>query len=526
MKSELWTYKCGRPPFRVVAYERADRGGAIYVRYSHPERTGKDRRLRCALAGAPVIRNARGALITRAVQALEVLVSEFQIKLARGEHTDDVENDTDAEFDTYASADRPLTITDGFTEALDLNGSGMYSMKKPRWEEVRRARRRIERILGPHAVWADLKPRDANKIWRTLASEYKRAIDADPQSRPCGFRQTEVTVDTLFVVAKWLREQKRIPAEALPRIENWRQDLKDEWQEQTGEIIGEDAQPRHTRDEVAAIFQVGLRHPEADPRFVALFELGGEQRLGQVVRVTRRHLSLIPPTGGEAHGLLGVLQVPPCGKKKTSPIGLTASSLEVVQRALSGYLSHLEAAYQANEIRDYPLFPAGRLRKGRVPVRDHLQPLSRTAALEMFHKVERLSGIEPIQGRGWYGVRRGATDFAEDIEKDERVLNSLSGHTDSATRRKRHQAQHRPEVLAQAARLRDQLRLSPAETKNTQAQAAKNDAIGTQGGTQKKAPPAEAIRRWRKLFFLNALRERATGLEPATSSLGSWHSTN
>jgi len=25
---------------------------------------------------------------------------------------------------------------------------------------------------------------------------------------------------------------------------------------------------------------------------------------------------------------------------------------------------------------------------------------------------------------------------------------------------------------------------------------------------------------------LNALRERATGLEPATSSLGSWHSTN
>jgi hypothetical protein len=40
----------------------------------------------------------------------------------------------------------------------------------------------------------------------------------------------------------------------------------------------------------------------------------------------------------------------------------------------------------------------------------------------MFHEVERLAGIEPVPGRGWYGVRRSATDFAEDVEKDERVL--------------------------------------------------------------------------------------------------------
>jgi hypothetical protein len=59
-----------------------------------------------------------------------------------------------------------------------------------------------------------------------------------------------------------------------------------------------------------------------------------------------------------------------------------------------------------------------------------------------------------VKGRGWYGVRRIAADAAEDIEKDERVLNSITGHRDSYTRRMVYQDRERPEVLRQAARTR------------------------------------------------------------------------
>jgi hypothetical protein len=83
------------------------------------------------------------------------------------------------------------------------------------------------------------------------------------------------------------------------------------------------------------------------------------------------------------------------------------------------------------------LFPAGRLRRGRAVLRAELKSLTRTAGLDMFHEVERFAGITSAPKRGWYGVRRAATDLAEDHEKDERVLNSITGHTDSATRRKR-----------------------------------------------------------------------------------------
>jgi len=44
---------------------------------------------------------------------------------------------------------------------------------------------------------------------------------------------------------------------------------------------------------------MGLRHPDADSSFLLLFELGSEQRLGQVLRARRRDLSLTPPPNSE-----------------------------------------------------------------------------------------------------------------------------------------------------------------------------------------------------------------------------------
>ena len=69
----------------------------------------------------------------------------------------------------------------------------------------------------------------------------------------------------------------------------------------------------------------------------------------------------------------------------------------------------------------------------------------------MFHELEEIAKVAPVPGRGWYGVRRIAADAAEDVEKDERVLKSITGHRDSTTRRLVYQDHERPEVLNRAA---------------------------------------------------------------------------
>jgi hypothetical protein len=76
----------------------------------------------------------------------------------------------------------------------------------------------------------------------------------------------------------------------------------------------------------------------------------------------------------------------------------------------------------------------------------------------MFHDLERIAGVTEVKGRGWYGVRRRATDLAEDQETDERVLNSVSGHRNSDTRRLVYQESERPEVLARAVITRSRVR--------------------------------------------------------------------
>ena len=63
-----------------------------------------------------------------------------------------------------------------------------------------------------------------------------------------------------------------------------------------------------------------------------------------------------------------------------------------------------------------------------------------------------------MPGRGWYGVRRIAADAAADVEKAERVLNSITGHRDSTTRRLVYQDRERPEVLNKAAATRERVR--------------------------------------------------------------------
>src|SRR5437588_13028783 len=50
----------------LIGYERMDRSGAVYVRYTDASLEGGDRRIRQPLTDAPAIRDGRGKLILRA----------------------------------------------------------------------------------------------------------------------------------------------------------------------------------------------------------------------------------------------------------------------------------------------------------------------------------------------------------------------------------------------------------------------------------------------------------------------------
>lgn len=148
---------------------------------------------------------------------------------------------------------------------------------------------------------------------------------------------------------------------------------------------------------------------------------------------------------------------PALARNLDARLRVNAQQRVAIQQALAGYLRDYEALYQVGAIKDYPLFPAGRLKRGRAKVVANPKPLGRDGALKMFHELEAIANVTQVDGRGWYGVKRIAADVAEDVETDERLLNAVSGHHDSKTRHG-YQQRERPEVLAGAARVRMDVR--------------------------------------------------------------------
>lgn len=215
-----------------------------------------------------------------------------------------------------------------------------------------------------------------------------------------------------------------------------------------------------------------LEHPDVDPRIALAIELGTEARLGQVIRLMRSQIDL-SPIG--AFGL-GRMVVHGEGKKLGVTRDLTPEERAAIDRALSGYLKHLEDAYQRELREDYPMFPVGRLRFDVPPSRRSKssradagsvrrakpsvpnRPIGKRGLLDLFRKLEEIADVTSVPGRGWYGIRRRATDVYEDYETDERVLNDQTGHRSSDTRREVYQEKEREEIRAKSARTRRRVR--------------------------------------------------------------------
>jgi integrase len=217
---------------------------------------------------------------------------------------------------------------------------------------------------------------------------------------------------------------------------------------------------RHNVEEVAAIFAA---LPKGDPRLRLLTEFAAELRAGQAVRAKRSDLDL-DAVGGFG---LGRFIVHGNGKKHGEIVDLHPELRALVDEVLStGYLAEAEAAHQRGEIPDYFLFPGGKLQRGSVPLcRATAKPLSDWNARNLFKALEAIAGGEHQDGRAFYGLRRQATDLAPEFAQDARVLNKLTGHTDSATRERIYQDPQNERVRARAAEARRSMRafLSEAE---------------------------------------------------------------
>ncbi len=208
---------------------------------------------------------------------------------------------------------------------------------------------------------------------------------------------------------------------------------------------------------VNARSDAGAALPQADVRLVPLLVLGAELRGRQVIRTMRSQCDLSAGTGVGN----GVVVVKGSGRKGGTVVFLNPEERAVLDALMrDGHLSLLEAAYQTRELPDYPLLPAGRLRGGKVPTDRELRPMNRRTMRDLFNALEDAAGVEHVEGRALYGLRRLSADLAEDSgETDVRVLDRIGGWTPGSKMRQAiYQNQQDTGVLARAAQVRQRIR--------------------------------------------------------------------
>ena len=411
----------GSKPNTVTVFERADKGNSLWMRWWNSQEGRYDKR---SLKFS--VRDARGTLDASLMQkAHDVALDQYRVLVGV--------------VVPVAEKEAPLlTVAAGLDLATTI-GSGMWAVETDRTRQFRSYVKRVLAMLPLGITWTELVSSHYEQMWRKPAAA----------SRTVGHNQGRETarnfVHLLNQTAAWLIANKKIPFGAGLPPKGWSKKLDQEWNATT-EIEYEVNRPRHSPAEAGRLLS-GLHL--AEPRVRLVVELAAEARLGQALRSMRSHFR---PTVG-SHGAFRVV-----GRRGKGGVNiyLSAEMRTAVDQALAGYLADLEAKYVADGT-DYPMFPAGRLVRGKAKV-GATKSLGDAAASDMFHDLERAVGVEVVRGRAWYGLRRLATDLAQDVTTDGRVLNSITGHSSDTMRTKVYQEQERPEVLEKAATTRSAVR--------------------------------------------------------------------
>lgn len=413
-----WSESVGERPYRVIAEERVDRGRKVYLRW----REGGNWKV---LATDLIVRNNAGKIVKSRVQEALRAAKVRSEDLAAGK-------------EVAGRSKRPLTISQGLRRAIHPE-EGKYPSDTMHRREVIRELERAAAFWGDRA-WNSIKPGDIRALYRGRAKALVKAGHI-------GRRGAEVTVSRVLAVAEWLRGEGLIEAGACHPPKDWQKELG-------SEVTTEPpSRPRHTLEEVRAILRVA---PEVDPRFNLLMRLSIGLRPGQVRRVTRRMLDLEGRT----------LRVVGRGRKGGTLVVLLDEDVALVQAALDGYLAPLEEQYRAGAVTDYPLFPQGKL-TGRTknprtarcrPDQAEAGSIGEYAVRTWFRKAEELAGIDHVDGRGTYGIKRQSVDEAkrQKISRDE--LASLGGWATTEMADRIYADQEARDAAEGAARARAKIR--------------------------------------------------------------------
>lgn len=396
-----WSHVEGRDAARVVVYEDVARGGRITLRWWDPKRKNWRRKS----LKRQLDKDRRGVPLPEIV---EWAMREAQRKsVALGDGLLDPVKRAQA---------RPFTI--GETEAaITDRESGKYPHKTPMRDELVRALRFAVTVWGGDTMWAEI---DDGK-WTQLI---RRRLDSLVADDKLGVRTTEITVSRITTAVRWLRRAKKIGPDVGFAPEDWKQDILTYWRGITKAARDPvPSRPRHTIEELRKLLDwCGF----VDPRLGLMLALGAEYRLGQIVRAMRSDLTIQVVQNGDGSATHKcTLLVHGQGKKGGETIDLTEGQMRSVFTALGGYLDACEERWLAERI-DYPLFPSGRLvRREQLPghrmTRDTQRLgrrrrgrvfLTKTWILRNFHLAELAAGIDKIEGRGAYGLRRVNVDAA------------------------------------------------------------------------------------------------------------------
>ncbi len=337
----------------------------------------------------------------------------------------------------------PLTLEAGFDRFFDTT-DGYFSVSSRDVLYLRGLGDHIVTTLGGAETWNSTMPTTATRrLGRALAEE-------NMEKKTNRYRTAVRTVDLLFKVGEWLAGDGLINDWRRPN--RWKRRFDQEWEEK-GLSIPKPKRPRYTTEELSKLV-VCFDHPELHPKASLLFNLTWGTRIEQVVCVWRSGIEF-----SEDGFLTMTIRGSKYKRAGTSKLDdVQVARLEEAQT--TGYLSELEAAYQAGRIEDYPLFPQGKLMKGKAPLAAQFKVADRTWIRKHVHRLEDLAGVEHVHGRGWRGVRRRLTDLNPKFAEEARVLNHEGHWTDKSTREDIYQDPLDPELLRAGAHLREKVRAS------------------------------------------------------------------
>lgn len=402
--SDRWEESVGFIPHKVTAYENAQKGDVLYLRW----RAGGNWKRKSL---GVKLRDEKGRVLSHVRQ------------MARDEAQKQYEILSGKLASAVAAETKLLTIGDTWRVITDPR-TGLYPVQTAHRKEVERQIMHAARIWGPVTPWNVIDRTRLRELGRTRVDELRAAGET-------GYRGAEVCLVRVLAVAAWLRDEGHIAQDAAiapqaragskSKLARWREELREYWRLTAGSLTDhEPKRPRHSLEEMRKILE---KAPEVDPRFALLMALGAELRLGQVARCRRSDLDVTAAT----------LTVRGAGKKKGTITRLTGGQMRAVRVALDGYLRDLEAA-----LPDYPLFPQGQMTGGRSgnPVADPerhgvAEPIVPTAWRSWFREAEALAKVEHVPGRLAYGLRRAAVDAAKELGISREGLQAHGGWTDA-----------------------------------------------------------------------------------------------